>query len=171
MSPEEAAVKSTAVLRQLEALPEIQSAPTVLTYISSKDNEVDTRGFIASLLYQKKTALVPIALENRIMAWSELHNLSEAVPGKFGILEPLPQYRRIVDPSDDAPVLVPGIAFTKRGARIGYGGGYFDTFLADFPGPKIGLAFDCQILRNFPVDEHDVPVDLVVTESALFRCG
>jgi 5-formyltetrahydrofolate cyclo-ligase len=63
--------------------------------------------------------------------------------------------------------LVPGILFSARGQRIGYGGGYFDRFLAGFPGTSIGLAFDFQICRSLPEESHDVRLDFVVCESAV----
>ncbi len=183
---EEWAARSRAVRERLAGVPEFRDAATVLTYVSSKDNEVDTQGLIESMMAEGVCVLVPVAGKDRRLTWSRVEALSELGPGRFGILEPLPGFMRPVDPPDDAVVLVPGIAFTRGGCRIGYGGGYFDRFLGDFEGISIGLAFDLQMapqeerrmgtvpspsgtrsLGTVPIFQpHDVPVDIVVTESS-----
>ena len=191
LSPDEWAARSRAVHDQLAEVDEFREATTVLTYVSPKDNEVDTQALIESMLTQGVCVLVPIAEKDRQLTWSRLKALSELGPGRFGILEPLPEFVRPMDPPDDAVVLVPGIAFTRDGYRIGYGGGYFDRFLAGFRGVSIGLAFDLQTIRQGDerkkgtvpsrpptadsvgtvsfFQPHDVPVDIVVTESATYR--
>ena len=183
---EEWAARSAAVRERLAGVAEFRDAATVLTYVSSKDNEVDTQALMASMLAKNVRVLVPVAGKDRRMTWSRLEALSELGPGRFGILEPLPGFARPTDPPGDAVVLVPGIAFTPDGYRIGYGGGYFDRFLAGFEGISIGLAFDLQMALQeerktgtVPSDRvpegdgtvpvfqpHDVPVDIVVTESS-----
>jgi len=169
MAPAEVARKSAAIVNRLMALDAVRAAPVLLSYISSKDNEVDTHRFVDRLLTANRTVLAPVAENRGLLAWSRLENLSELAPGRFGILEPMPAYRRLVVPPTNAPVLVPGIAFSRTGRRIGYGGGYYDRFLAGHPGPKIGLAFELQIIDEFDAFSHDVPVDVVVTESAVYN--
>lgn len=175
LSAAEWAERSRAVLERLASVAEFRDATTVLTYVSSKDNEVDTQASIESMLTRGVCVVVPIAGEDCRLTWSRLESLSELGPGRFGILEPLPEFVRPTDPPDSAVVLVPGIAFTRDGYRIGYGGGYFDRFLADFGGVSIGLAFDLQILQRETTDAaslfqpHDAPVDIVVTESSTYR--
>ena len=95
--------------------------------------------------------------------------MDELTPNAYGVPEPKPEYVRMVSPSPHAVVLVPGLAYTALGDRIGFGGGYYDRFLAFHPGPKIGLAFDFQVLAACPRELHDIPMDLVVTESQIFR--
>ena len=103
------------------------------------------------------------------MSWSELHALDELTPSPFGILEPQPEHRRIITPPTDALVIVPGIAFTPQGHRIGYGRGYYDRFLAIHHGPTIGLAYDIQIIAPWQTAGHDIPVDFVITESHTYE--
>jgi len=69
-----------------------------------------------------------------------------------------------IDSTLDA-VLVLGMAFDRRGYRLGHGGGYFDRFLAGRPFPAIGLAYDFQVLDQIPVEHHDIAMSIVVTES------
>lgn len=169
IEPRDAAEKSRAIRERVLALPEIRDADTVLAYASSKDNEVDTHGLIDALLAQGKTVLVPIAGPRRVLEWSRLAALSELAPARFGILEPKPESTRPTAPPVDAPVLVPGLGFTREGYRVGYGGGYFDRFLAKHRGPSVGLAYDQQLIDSFNVQLYDIPLDIIVAESFLIR--
>jgi 5-formyltetrahydrofolate cyclo-ligase len=131
------------------------------------DNELDTRGVLAWALGEGKTVLVPVCMPKRAMAWSVLRHFDQLAPSNFGVLEPRADARELVPPPADAPVLVPGIAFDRRGYRIGYGAGYFDRFLAHHAGLKIGLAYECQIIDAVPHEPHDVKMDMIVTERGI----
>ena len=171
MAPEEVASKSRAIRERLERIPAFAEARALLCYVSSKDNEVDTHALIASLLKEDRTVLVPIAESDGRLAWSERRSLDELAPSRFGIFEPRPETRRIVSPPADALVLVPGVAFTRDGRRIGYGGGYFDRFLATYQGLCVGVAFELQIIDDFPSSAHDIPVACVLTESNIYSAS
>jgi len=170
MTPEHAAEKSRAIAQRLESLARFIEAPVILCYVASKDNEVGTGDLINARLNQGTTILVPIAEPEGRMTWSQLRALDELAPARFGILEPRPEHRRITTPPNDALVIVPGIAFSPEGHRIGYGGGYYDRFLVNHSGPAIALAFDLQIADAWQTDNHDIPMDFVVTESHLYQC-
>ncbi len=171
LAPEAVEAKSQAIASRLYALEAFRQAATLLAYVSSKDNEAGTHGILQSALDAEKTLLVPLVESNGVMHWSRLEALSELAPGRYGILEPQPQYRRIETPPNDALCLVPGLAFTRQGHRIGHGSGCFDRFLATFEGAAIGLAFDCQLRDTLPQEAHDRPVALLVTESACYPCA
>ena len=158
---------SHAITERVERLGVWRDAPAILTYVASKDNEVDTRLLIQHVLDEERVLLVPIAEKDGALRWSRLLSFNELAPARFGILEPKPEARRITVPPPHALVIVPGIAFTPDGFRIGYGGGYYDRFLADHPGPTIGLAFECQLISDFPRDEHDQPVQHLITERRI----
>lgn len=97
-------------------------------------------------------------------------SLAALVPGRWGILEPDPQQSRKVPIEDLAAVVVPGVAFDRRGHRLGYGKGYYDGALAEFKGQKIGVAFSVQISEEFfPTEDHDVAMDYVVTERFIIQ--
>lgn len=83
--------------------------------------------------------------------------------GQYGILEPVKKCR--VSPEKIGLVVVPGIAFDKKGNRLGRGKGYYDRFLELLPEsvPRIGLAFDFQILPFLPVNPHDLSVDSTIS--------
>jgi 5-formyltetrahydrofolate cyclo-ligase len=161
--------KSAAIFSRLRSLPALAGSGPVLSYVSSKDNEVDTLRVITWLLEQDRVVLVPIALAGGTLDWSRLLSLGDLSRGRFDILEPRPDRRRIEVPPPGAAVVVPGIAFRPDGYRIGYGGGYFDRFLTAHLGLRVGLAFDIQIVESFVPDPHDVPMDYVVTESRVFE--
>lgn len=159
---------SEAIAQRLWILPGFANASSVMTYVSSKDNEVDTRNVIGRLLAEGRGVWVPATRPGRRMAWFSLHGLDELEENAFGIFEPK---RREGEgsPPDDAPVLTPGLAFSPHCRRIGYGAGYFDRFLADHAGTAIGLAFQFQIRDDVPSEPHDIPLDVIVTESAVYR--
>lgn len=85
--------------------------------------------------------------------------------GAFGIREPLSD---LSAPPPDV-VFVPLVAFDERMNRLGHGKGYYDRFLADTDVPKLGLAFSFQMLPKVASDDNDVPLDAVITESAIYR--
>ncbi|WP_175511533.1 5-formyltetrahydrofolate cyclo-ligase [Alicyclobacillus macrosporangiidus] len=93
--------------------------------------------------------------------------------GRFGIREPNPEAgAERVDPARLAVVVVPGVAFTARGDRLGYGGGYYDRWFAEGAAPvRIGVCFSCQLASWLPVDAHDQRVDFVVTEEGVVPCA
>lgn len=164
MTPEAWEEGGARIAARVLALPEITGANEVLCYVSSKDNEVGTRGLIAAFLERGIRVLVPIAERDRSITWSLLTHLDELVPARFGILEPAPEFRRPTLPARESPVLVPGVAFTRDGKRLGYGGGYYDRFLAVHMAVTMGLAFEVQLAETLPWMETDQRVTMVVTE-------
>ena len=136
LAPEQVLEKSAAIYQHLQQLPLFQQASAVLTYVDSKDNEVQTRPLICQLLQNATPVFVPISEKGGQLRWSQLHNYDDLVPSRFGILEPRPERRTFPPLPTDAVCLTPGIAFSPRGDRIGYGGGYFDRFPRTFQRKK-----------------------------------
>jgi 5-formyltetrahydrofolate cyclo-ligase len=98
-------------------------------------------------------------------------SIFDLFPGAFGVREPTPDLARAVAPDALDLILVPGVAFTGDGARLGRGGGFYDRLLASLPAHtcKMGVCFDSQLLPELPVEPHDCPVDFIATESGLRR--
>lgn len=161
--------RSASVMDRLWSVLEFRAADTVLSYVSSKDHEVDTRCAIERMIEEGRRVAVPAVAAHGRLAWRRLSSLSDLEPGRFGILEPMPSCESVLDLGEESVALIPGIVFTPRGDRIGYGGGYFDRFLAGFHGTSIGLSFDFQVVETFEPDTHDRRLDLVVCESAVYR--
>ena len=135
-------------------------------YISSKPGEVDTQGLIHSALEEGKRVCVPvIEPENAELALVEINSLDNLEPGYFGILEPPNGVRQPLDSIDWDLAVVPGIAFDRLGHRIGFGKGYYDKLLAAKDSPKVGLAYNFQVVEPFETLPHDVAMDLIITEN------
>lgn len=161
--------RSQRVRENLLSLPEFFRAETVHTYVSSKNNEVDTHDVIRLLLKQKKRVVVPIAdTGTKQMRHGEIFSLSELVPGSYGILEP--KMYRPVSPRVLEVVVVPALAVDQKGNRLGFGAGFYDRFLRDLGIPSVALAYDFQVVDDVPSEETDVPVSFIVTESSIIKC-
>jgi 5-formyltetrahydrofolate cyclo-ligase len=109
----------------------------------------------------KKVALPSV--EGESLAFYELSSGKYLVKGRFGIMEPLPYGS--VDRMD--LLVIPGIAFDKKGYRLGYGKGYYDKFLSKKDVYSIGLAYSFQLLENLPKGKYDKKLDAVVTEKGI----
>lgn len=161
-----------AIRDHLLALDAVRGAGALLTYVSSLENEADTWAVLRSFLSQKRPVFVPLTGERfGEMTFARILSPDELRPGRFGLLEPDPAARRADPVPEDAVCLVPGLAFTRTGYRIGYGGGYFDRFLAAFKGVSVGLAYALQVVDAIPALPHDTPVDLLVTEEGVVDCA
>ncbi len=90
-------------------------------------------------------------------------------PGSYGIVEPTLAPHRAEEVLD--LVLVPGLGFDSRGNRLGQGGGYYDRALAKFSGPKVGVAFPCQMVDHLVVEPHDIQLSAVVLPDRVWRNG
>lgn len=171
LSADARAALDVRITERLLALPALARARCVLAYLSF-GSEFDTRGVLAHLFEHG----VPVALPrvNRQSKRLELYFVddlaADTVPGVWGIREPDPQRCRVADASAIDLVLAPGVAFTRCGERLGYGGGFYDKLLGGWaPRPTvIAAAYDLQLVDALPTSDDDVPVDAVVTESAVF---
>lgn len=159
--------KSNQIGENLFNLEIFKNSKTVMLFVSF-NSEVYTHDMIRYSL-KNKTVIIPKVLHHEIEP-SVIIDFDNLIPsGKFGILEPI-EIMKIAYKNIDL-VLVPGIGFDKEGHRVGYGSGYYDKFLKKVPKAiKIGLAFDFQIVDKVPREEHDVPVDLVVTDKEVIYC-
>lgn len=153
--------RSEVIVRLLLTIQKLERAGSVFVYVSSR-SEVTTLGLIGSLLGQGKTVAVPRVMSERgEMAAVVIGSLSDLAPGRFGILEPTT--RDVLDSTPDLAV-VPGLAFTRGGSRLGQGGGYYDRYLGQHPmAYKVGVCFNEQVAGRLPTDAHDVGMDEVIS--------
>jgi 5-formyltetrahydrofolate cyclo-ligase len=156
-----------AIAERLLALPEVAEAERILAFVSI-GSEVSTADLLAAVLENGRTLLLPFVSEDGTMRASVVGSLAELEPGFRGI--PEPRARMPVDPTFASAIVVPGVAFDPRGGRLGFGGGFYDAFLANAPGvPKVGICFEVQLVDEVPMEQHDVSVDIVVTEERVVR--
>lgn len=158
--------KSEAILEKLNQLPEYKDAQSILFYVSLP-KEVDTHSAITQALKQGKTVFVPRTNAHELTL-HRIHDLKELKPGSFGVLEP--DLEDEWGPSETMDlIVVPGLGFDRRGHRIGYGKGHYDRLLKRTRGYKVGLAFEEQIIDEVPDEEHDVPLDCLITDAQILR--
>lgn len=163
---EERLKKSSAIGKKLFALKDYIEAKTVMFYLSF-DGEVDTQRMITDSIKQGKRVAVPaIQKEHKKIIPSLVEELdSELKTGPHGVRHPKDEHLRPVSLEHLDLVIVPGLAFDKAGNRLGRGMGYYDRFLSLLPKhvPTIGLAFDFQIIPDFPpLEPHDFSVSQVL---------
>lgn len=165
--------RSDAIHRRLLKEFPIQEDSRWLVYVSVR-NEVSTAGILEEVLSTMGQVVVPYCLSNNELGLFMLSDMQQLETGAFGIKEPIASLReqRAVSPEALDTVIMPGVAFDRRGNRIGYGKGYFDRLLEKLNGDcrKIGLAFDCQVFAEVPTETHDVPVDHLITETQSIQC-
>lgn len=158
-----------AICQRVCASPEFTGADVVLTYLSF-GAEIDTRGIIGHAWQAGKHVALPRCTGPREMRWFRVTDLNNLETSPFGVDEPRidAAAEQLMGTGERMVALVPGLAFDAQGYRLGYGGGFYDTLLADFPGPSLGLCRSAQFvdsLRSLNViDAHDLPVDRVITE-------
>ena len=157
---------SEAIWRKVHRLTAFRQAATVCCYVALP-YEVQTRRMIEEMLKSGKRVVVPVTRPDSKRLWlSEVRDPDrDLAPGAFGVPEPVPTARRPVPARELDLVFVPGLAFDRRGHRLGHGHGYFDRFLAHLPEatPTVGLAFRFQLLDRLPADSHDRAVHMVLT--------
>jgi 5-formyltetrahydrofolate cyclo-ligase len=96
------------------------------------------------------------------------HDGERLIRHRFGMLEPAPSLPQ-VDPSDLDLVLVPGVAFDRRGGRLGFGGGYYDRLLPMTTALRVGVTYDQTLVDRLPVQEHDQLVQWIVTPTQILN--
>jgi 5,10-methenyltetrahydrofolate synthetase len=158
---------SHTITQKLCALPAYRAANFVAAY-ASFGSELDTSEFIARILTDGKQLLLPrINRAQRALELRQVVDLgADLVAGVWGIREPAERCP-ILSLTSVEFILVPGVAFTPSGARLGYGGGFYDRLLASFDRrvARIAAAFDLQMVDKLPEGPHDQRVDRVVTEK------
>jgi 5-formyltetrahydrofolate cyclo-ligase len=174
LSDTQRAVDALACETRLLQLPAFQNAKTVLSYMSF-GSELNTHAILRQSLQRGKAVVLPRMVKPsgaQTLPELAIHQVlaeSDLTAGPWGILEPHANSAAATFATVDL-VLVPGVAFDRRGRRLGYGKGYYDRLL---PARRancllVALAFDFQLVDEVPVSAHDVSIDLLITPSQQF---
>lgn len=157
-------VKSSdkSIYSKLISLPEYILSERVFCYYSL-DGEVDTHSILNHALADGKRVYLPVVYGGGLMEAVEIEDVSRLIPGKLNIPEP-PRDGRVLVPGTDDIAIVPALAFTEDGYRLGQGGGYYDRFLKKWPGVSVGLCRGSFLLNEIPIEYHDVKVDILITD-------
>ncbi|HEY4309013.1 MAG TPA: 5-formyltetrahydrofolate cyclo-ligase [Pirellulales bacterium] len=163
---------SERIVQKFMELPEYAAAGSVMFYVDVR-TEVRTRHSLPGALGHGKRIVVPYCVNGELELFL-LEDMDELSIGMYKILEPKPDLRNA--PGKRVPVkeldlvMVPGVAFDRRGARMGHGMGYYDKLLehARPDAPLVALAFECQLFPEIPTQEHDVFMDKIITENEIY---
>ena len=149
-----------AIWNALEALPSFAAASTVLVY-SALPDEVQTAEFIGRWAGRKRIVLPVVDGENLLLREMPGGKAGGLVSGYRGILEPGPDCKE-VRPGEIDFAIIPGVAFTADGWRLGRGRGYYDRLLPQLHCPRVGTAYPTQIVPSMPLDPWDIRLDAVI---------
>lgn len=168
----EATCKSKVIMDKLTSLQEYANSNTVFVYMSF-GNEVSTLELINQMLVSKKKVVASYTdTKNTVLILSEIKNLKEDLTkNKFGYLEPIFEKIKKVEPEEIDLIIVPGVVFDKNLNRVGYGKGYYDRILNKKrkDAKAIAVAYEFQVLDQVPTEEHDIKMDMIVTEENIYK--
>jgi len=149
------------ITERVLGLEEYKRAETVFCFISY-GGEPETRGIIKEALRQGKRVCVPRCIDDGIMECVLITSLDGLEKSPIGIMEPK-QGLPVIGFDEIDFAVVPGIAFTREGARLGQGGGYYDRFMASSKAFTCGICYKVFLLESIPSESHDRAVSCVVT--------
>ena len=169
MAADEKAAADAAICEKLKARGDIGVMADTLNFVGAlavylaSPDEINIDPYIEYVLSAGVEVVAP-RWNGETYELAKLKGLDEKNlrRGPMGIREPVDA--DIVEPKEVSAWIIPGLAFTRGGKRLGYGGGWYDRFLASAPkdAAKIGVAYSCQIVDDFPVEPHDIPLTDVV---------
>lgn len=164
MSSDECMQKSELICRRFCELDEYKSADNICIYIS-KGNEVNTRIIVDQTWKDEKNVYVP-KVYGKLMHFIRITGYDELIKGNFGILEP--ESDEYDDDGMEGLMVMPGVAFDEDRNRIGFGGGYYDRYLADHSRlMTVALAYECQIVSHIDNEQTDIKPHMIITESKI----
>lgn len=134
-------------------------------------NEVDTTLIIKDALKNNKNIILPRVHNKELELYFVTDPSEQLENGAYGIMEPVTDLCKPAKISEIDLIIVPGVSFDKNLNRLGYGGGYYDKILSRIPQKvkKIALCFDIQVVDDLPVLEHDIKMDMIITESKIYQ--
>lgn len=165
VKPEQRAIWDKQIEEAVLASQQLEPGTKVMIYLSV-GWEINTWSLVEKLVQLGAEIYVPVVQKNpKKLIPTRYLGKEQLVPADFGILEP-PSGTSTLDPLELDLILVPGLAFTDRGYRIGFGGGYYDRFLPTTQGTTIGLCYT-GFIQDLPLDPWDQQVDFLATEEGI----
>ena len=150
--------KSMFIKNKLLDLDIYKESKAIALYFSMK-SEVDTKELIKESLLLGKKVLLPRIINKNKMIFIEINDNTEYERNSFGVMEPIGEEYKDID-----LIIVPGVAFDKNNNRLGYGRGYYDKYLSNKDIYKIGICYSEQLIDKIEVEEHDIKMDLIITD-------
>ncbi len=168
LPPEALCALGRAVCSQIAALPLFLEASMLLCYYPVK-GEINLLPLAELAIKRKIPVGFPVCdSKNHTLSFRKAETPNDFVPGAYGIPVP-PENANLLIPDEHTVCLVPALGYDKNLYRIGFGGGFYDRFLANFPGVTIGVCAESTILETVFPEPHDVAVSLLATEKRIFK--
>ena len=132
----------------------------------SMENEVNTYPIIEKAWEEGKKVVVPKCnKETRTMSFRKISNFDQLETVYMSLREPIPALTEEVDADEIDLQIVPGVAYTERGERIGYGGGYYDRYLMHYKGKTLSLAYSFQMVDHIPIEPFDKNIEKLLQKK------
>ena len=161
---------SAAVGKRIFLMEEFVNCRIFFTYLSY-GKELLTHGLTRQAVAAGKLVAAPRVTGDGVISFYQMESFSDCAPGAFGILEPQGN-RELTPDMGESFLLLPGLAFTKWGGRLGYGGGYYDRYVSAHPQAFLAApAYPFSVLEDLPVEEHDIRADAVVLPEETIYVG
>ncbi|HQW80354.1 MAG: 5-formyltetrahydrofolate cyclo-ligase [Rhodanobacteraceae bacterium] len=177
LGPAERIAAARGVGEQLETLPEFLTDLRIAVYWAVR-GELPLSHALPALVRRGQIAFLPVLASDQHLRFAPWLPGQDLAANRFGIPEPDQNAATVIDPHGLDVVLVPLLAFDRRGHRLGSGGGWYDrsfAFLHDLPRPAhtllVGIGYSFQEVSMLPVEAHDVRLDFIVTERELIDCN
>lgn len=170
LSPSDHERKSATIVEKVLASDEFKNAHTIGITLS-RFPEVDTHRLIEIAWQVGKRIAIPRCISStRAMDFRLIDSFDQTEVVYMDLKEPKIDQTTPVNPEDIDLQIVPGVVYSETGYRIGFGGGYYDRYLKNFPFQTISLAFHCQISDNIDKEPHDIPVSYIYTDQHIIDC-
>ena len=168
LTKESRKLQETQVIRYLSEIPQWKEAK-IIALTKSMEIEFSTKNIVTLARSQGKQIVVPITLSNRQMRFAYWNSETEFRKNPFGVEEPINPIW--VNEEEIDLVIVPGLAYSKKGERLGFGGGYYDCFLSQGKYDTVSLAYMEQIYETalWFVEEFDIPVEWLITTEGVIH--
>ena len=168
MPPEEVILKSTAAQKAFLESDLYKAARQIMVYMPL-GNETDTKMIIKQAFTDGKKLVFPVTgRETGEITPCIADEKTRFVKGNFSVYEP--EMPVPADMQDTDIVLVPGVAFDKKGARVGFGKGCYDRLLKKYNVTKAGFCYEHQVWEKIEAEPHDIKMDYIITEKGIFKC-
>lgn len=149
---------------------EVWKQSNVIGITISNGFEWNTKPIIETAWQEGKKVCVPKCQpKQRKLDFYKIHTYDQLEVVYYNLLEPIPEETDKIEKHMIDLLVVPGVLFDKNGFRIGFGGGFYDRFLTDFPNNLISIASNVQIVEHLPTESFDIPVNRIITESGFLR--
>jgi 5-formyltetrahydrofolate cyclo-ligase len=161
---------SLAITERVISSDEFINANTIGVTIA-RFPEVDTIPLIEAAWKMGKRIAVPRCIQaTREMDFRSIKSFDDLEIVYLDLREPIISETKSISKHEIDLQIVPGVAFSKNGYRIGFGGGYYDRYLTDFKGKTLSIAFNCQTNQDVPIEIYDIPVNKIITDQWTITC-